>query len=238
MTRERNGAASAESDDAWYVSTNDGPRGPFSLDRLRRFVAEGKLPPRAKVRPCEAGDWMRAGEVPALFPPSTPAEELGGMVPAAPTPPQVPVPAPPTAVAVGPPPTPPAAPAADSKDCPFCGEEVRATAKKCKHCGEILDVALRAAEEARRAAAAPAAPAGNVVNVTNVVGGVAPRWSRGTAALLSLFIPGLGQMYKGQIVNGLAWFLFVVVGYFLLIVPGLVLHLLCVLGAASGDPRR
>jgi predicted RNA-binding Zn-ribbon protein involved in translation (DUF1610 family) len=36
------------------------------------------------------------------------------------------------------------------KDCPFCGEEVRARAKKCKHCGEVLDVALRAAEEARR----------------------------------------------------------------------------------------
>ena len=36
------------------------------------------------------------------------------------------------------------------KDCPFCGEEVLAKAKKCKHCGEVLDVALRAAEEARR----------------------------------------------------------------------------------------
>jgi predicted RNA-binding Zn-ribbon protein involved in translation (DUF1610 family) len=42
--------------------------------------------------------------------------------------------------------------AVDYKDCPFCGEEVLAAAKKCKHCGETLDVALRSAEEARRIA--------------------------------------------------------------------------------------
>jgi hypothetical protein len=28
-------------------------------------------------------------------------------------------------------------------DCPFCGENVLATARKCKHCGEIIDVAER-----------------------------------------------------------------------------------------------
>ena len=42
--------------------------------------------------------------------------------------------------------------AVDYKDCPFCGEEVLATAKKCKHCGETLDVALRSAHEAMRIA--------------------------------------------------------------------------------------
>jgi hypothetical protein len=38
------------------------------------------------------------------------------------------------------------------KACPFCGETVMESAKKCKHCGEILDVTLRASEEGRRAA--------------------------------------------------------------------------------------
>jgi len=41
-----------------------------------------------------------------------------------------------------------------SKACPFCGEDVKAVAKKCKHCGETIDVALRAAEEAMRHAQA------------------------------------------------------------------------------------
>ena len=28
------------------------------------------------------------------------------------------------------------------KTCPYCSEEVQATAKKCKHCGEFLEKAL------------------------------------------------------------------------------------------------
>jgi len=34
-------------------------------------------------------------------------------------------------------------PKQQTKDCPYCGEEILAKAKKCKHCGEILDVALK-----------------------------------------------------------------------------------------------
>jgi hypothetical protein len=58
------------------------------------------------------------------------------------------------------------------------------------------------------------------------------------AAVLSVLIPGLGQVYKGQILNGLLWFIVAVIGYTMLIVPGLVVHLCCVIGAASGDPRK
>lgn len=60
-------------------------------------------------------------------------------------------------------------------------------------------------------------------------------WSPGVAAVLSLVIPGAGQMYKGQVVSGLCWLLMVVVGYAAFIVPGIVLHVCCVLGAASGS---
>ena len=61
-------------------------------------------------------------------------------------------------------------------------------------------------------------------------------WSPGLAALLSFFLPGLGQLYKGQLINGIVWFVFVSMGYVALVVPGLILHFFCVLGALSGNP--
>ncbi|MFD2034633.1 hypothetical protein ACFSKL_07535 [Belliella marina] len=64
------------------------------------------------------------------------------------------------------------------------------------------------------------------------------KWSPGIAALLSFIIPGAGQMYKGDIGTGIVWFFFVVLGYFFLIVPGIVLHLICIVTAASGDPFK
>jgi TM2 domain-containing membrane protein YozV len=62
------------------------------------------------------------------------------------------------------------------------------------------------------------------------------RWSPGLAAVLSFFLPGLGQLYKGQIINGVVWFFMVMCGYAALILPGLILHFFCVLGALSGNP--
>ena len=45
-------------------------------------------------------------------------------------------------------------------------------------------------------------------------------------------------MYKGQVFGGLVWFVFVAIGYFLFIIPGIILHLFCIIGAASGDPKE
>ena len=61
-------------------------------------------------------------------------------------------------------------------------------------------------------------------------------WSPGLAAALSFFLPGLGQLYKGQFINGVVWFFAVMFGYAALILPGLILHFFCVLGALSGNP--
>jgi hypothetical protein len=116
----------------------------------------------------------------------------------------------------------------DTTTCPYCSERIKREAKKCKHCGEILDPALR---ESRL----PASAAPTVVNVTNVVR--QERWNRGVAILLSLLIPGLGQLYKGQILSGIFWFFLVMLGY-IFIIPGLVLHFCCICGAAMGDPYR
>lgn len=54
------------------------------------------------------------------------------------------------------------------------------------------------------------------------------------AAVLSFFIPGLGQIYKGSIGKGLLLLVVTVIGYALLILPGLVIHLLTVVDAYSG----
>lgn len=76
-----------------------------------------------------------------------------------------------------------------------------------------------------------------VQNIIHTQGAVR-RWSPGVAALLSFLWPGLGQLYKGQVLNGLVWMAVVFIGYVCFIVPGLILHLCCILGAASGDPYR
>lgn len=60
--------------------------------------------------------------------------------------------------------------------------------------------------------------------------------SPGIAALLSLVVPGAGQFYAGRPGSAVMWFVCVAVGY-LLIVPGLFLHVLCIVSAASTAHR-
>ncbi|QSQ20716.1 hypothetical protein JY651_36615 [Pyxidicoccus parkwayensis] len=55
------------------------------------------------------------------------------------------------------------------------------------------------------------------------------------AGVLSVVIPGLGQLYKGQLFRAVVWFCAVSAGYFLLVVPGIIFHVLCVVGAAFGS---
>ncbi len=58
------------------------------------------------------------------------------------------------------------------------------------------------------------------------------------AGALSFFIPGLGQLYKGQLWRALLWFLLTPAGYALFIVPGIILHILCVLTAVLGSAGK
>ncbi len=53
------------------------------------------------------------------------------------------------------------------------------------------------------------------------------------AAVLSMIVPGAGQLYAGRPLSAVAWFALVTMGYLLLIVPGVLLHILCVASAAS-----
>ena len=63
-------------------------------------------------------------------------------------------------------------------------------------------------------------------------------WSPGAAVVLSFFIPGLGQLYRGRLGRGILWFIGVVIGYFLLVVPGIIAHIFCLVDAYSGDPTK
>jgi hypothetical protein len=53
------------------------------------------------------------------------------------------------------------------------------------------------------------------------------------AAVLSMIVPGAGQLYAGRPLSGIAWFVLVTMGYLLLIVPGVLLHIFCVASAAG-----
>lgn len=100
------------------------------------------------------------------------------------------------------------------KRCNFCSEIVLAEAKKCKHCGEFLDPELRARSLPRQ------------------------RWNPGTAALLSLLVPGGGHIYRSKPIKGFLWLLLVAAGYSFYIFPGIFLHLLSIIFAVIGNPTE
>ena len=60
--------------------------------------------------------------------------------------------------------------------------------------------------------------------------------SPGVAAVLSLFIPGAGHVYTGHYLAAVMWFLLVTAGY-TLVLPGVFLHLLAIVSAASSAHR-
>jgi TM2 domain-containing membrane protein YozV len=56
------------------------------------------------------------------------------------------------------------------------------------------------------------------------------------AAVLSLVIPGAGQIYKGKTLAGIVWLVCTVAGYVTVLVPGMFLHFLCVFQAYWMQP--
>lgn len=102
-------------------------------------------------------------------------------------------------------------------NCPACNKEISNKAVACPSCGHPINMIVKAqapvAEASRR------------------------DWSPGIAALLSFVFPGGGQMYKGQVGAGLLWFIFVVIGYCLFLIPGMALHLVCIFNAAKGEVK-
>jgi uncharacterized paraquat-inducible protein A len=90
--------------------------------------------------------------------------------------------------------------------CPICNKEISRAATACPSCGHPIN--------------------------PQAIGTSQRSWSPGIAAVLSLFIPGAGQIYKGHVGAGILWLVLVVGGYFLFIIPGVILHLVCIFNAA------
>ena len=107
--------------------------------------------------------------------------------------------------------------------CRECGQTVSSEARSCPHCG------VPSPSGSHYAGAHAYESAQQVVYVER------RQPSGGVAAVLSFLLPGLGQLYKGQVGRGLLWFFATAIGYAALIVPGLILHLVCIINAASTD---
>jgi TM2 domain-containing membrane protein YozV len=98
--------------------------------------------------------------------------------------------------------------------CPDCGRPCSQSAVSCPQCGHVFH---RAAQRGQ---------------------------NPGIAAVLSLVLAGVGQMYWGLVLRGFAW-LVMVNGFYIVsimsqtpraIIIGLVLHLLCIYDAATLKP--
>jgi hypothetical protein len=118
------------------------------------------------------------------------------------------------------------APGEDTIACPYCGETILVVAKKCKHCNEILDPTLRMAIQ-------PMQVNVGIQNVPHHYMQRHNRQSQGVAALLSFFWPGAGHIYCGEVGAGIGWMMATFIGYLAFIIPGIILHICCIVAASN-----
>lgn len=76
------------------------------------------------------------------------------------------------------------------------------------------------------------APAQNISITTNI------KQKYGLPALLSFFIPGLGQIVKGEIGKGILAFILFVAGCFCFVIPGIIIWVFQLIDAYNYTPIK
>jgi TM2 domain-containing membrane protein YozV len=112
------------------------------------------------------------------------------------------------------------------RDCRYCKSQIEADVWVCPHCGKETRASYAVANMKHERD-----KHGANIGESNVP------WSPGLAAVMSFIIPGLGQIYKGQIGSGLGWFLGVIVGYACFVLPGIAFHVWCVFNAFNAPKQ-
>jgi TM2 domain-containing membrane protein YozV len=57
--------------------------------------------------------------------------------------------------------------------------------------------------------------------------------SNALAAIVNIFIPGVGQLIQGRLLSGLFFLIATFIGYALLILPGIIMHIWTIVDAAN-----
>lgn len=112
------------------------------------------------------------------------------------------------------------------KYCPECGRPLaNEAANFCDNCGAKLSAAptitVRPPEGSAGSPASPAAPSFSAPAGEPVLVQPVEEKSTLVAALCSLVLPGLGQVYDGKLERGILVFLGTLAGFFLFVIPGL-----------------
>ena len=58
------------------------------------------------------------------------------------------------------------------------------------------------------------------------------------ATLINIFVPGLGQIVQGRFIIGCGLLLMTLVGYFLFIVPGIIMHIITIVDSAQYETQQ
>lgn len=60
----------------------------------------------------------------------------------------------------------------------------------------------------------------------------------GMAGVFSFFIPGLGHLYRGLMLQGFLSFVLTIMGYFFFIIPGFIIHAYVIYDSMKPSPQK